>query len=716
MISSNGEGADDHGVELIGAGTSGNTVSGNIIGLDAGGTTAMPNSGDGVLIDVGADGNTIGGASSDQRNIISGHADSAGIRSHSNDNLIRGNYIGTDINGATEDAGNGLLGNGVGVWIVGAVGNTLQENVVSGNRGQGVYISGGDGHTLIGNRIGTDAQGEYAIDNDDDGVLIEDSHTNIVGGNEAAERNVISGNHAYGVHITGIDAADNRVIGNYIGLDADGESAISNFVAVFVEGAPGTIIGDEAVGEGNVIADAAFGVWVSGANATGTQVQGNYIGVDAAGSHSLQTGALAGVLVTDGATNTVVGGPAPGARNVISGNGFGVSISDVTTTGTIVGGNLIGLAADGASAIGNSSDGIRISESSGNTIGDANIENVIAYNGGAGVRIDSGTTNRVSRNSIYANALGIDLGIDGITPNDAGDGDAGPNNLQNFPVISSATVGVGGGQISGALAGAGAGTRIELFIASDCLPGSHGQGKVFLAAVTADAGAGGAFSTPAAISLGQLITATATDALGNTSEFAACLEVVQEPGVDGDGVPDLVESGAPNGGDGNNDGLQDNQQPNVASLPNADDGTYVTLVSAPGTQLSAVQAIDNPSPGNAPPLVTFPIEFVKFNINNVVGATTLTLIDHTGTVHGAYYKFGPLPPGGADQWYNFAYDGTTGARSPATSSRSTSSMVRAATATFLPTAASPTRAPPPSSSTRRRTRPRRRAPRRTRRR
>ena len=110
---------------------------------------------------------------------------------------------------------------------------------------------------------------------------------------------------------------------------------------------------------------------------------------------------------------------------------------------------------------------------------------------------------------------------------------------------------------------------------------------------------------------------------------------------DGDGVPDVVEDRAPNGGDGNDDGFLDSQQANVASLPNAVDGRYVTLESPGGTNLVNVQAVGNPSPGDAPPL-DFPHGFFSFTIEGLaLGGTavvTITLPDNV-PIDTQYWKY-----------------------------------------------------------------------------
>lgn len=133
---------------------------------------------------------------------------------------------------------------------------------------------------------------------------------------------------------------------------------------------------------------------------------------------------------------------------------------------------------------------------------------------------------------------------------------------------------------------------------------------------------------------------------------------------DSDGISDNVEDGAPNGGDGNDDGILDSEQENVASLPNAADGRYATLASPDGTQLVDVIAIGNPSPGDAPPDVAFPVGFFEFTVQVTEPgeSTEVTLILPPGQKLETYYKYGPTPGNPTDHWYEFLLDGATGAQ------------------------------------------------------
>ncbi|MFQ5502255.1 MAG: putative metal-binding motif-containing protein, partial [Phycisphaerae bacterium] len=131
-----------------------------------------------------------------------------------------------------------------------------------------------------------------------------------------------------------------------------------------------------------------------------------------------------------------------------------------------------------------------------------------------------------------------------------------------------------------------------------------------------------------------------------------------------DGVPAAIEDAAPNNGDGNADGIPDSQQENVASLPNIN-GDYLTVAVPAGMTLANVSSPANPSPATAPAGVTFPLGFLDFEIGNLPpdGTVDVQITAHLppGVTINNYWKFGPEPGNSAPHWYDFAFDGTTGA-------------------------------------------------------
>src|SRR5262249_15394121 len=248
-----------------------------------------------------------------------------------------------------------------------------------------------------------------------------------------------------------------------------------------------------------------------------------------------------GVAIFNQATNNTIGGTTAGSGNVISGNnGFGVGISTAGATGNVIEGNLIGTDATGTVGIGNSKQGVYIDTSAAsNTIGGtvAGAGNTIAYNSLQGVGLGSaaGSGNSIEGNAIYSNGgVGIDLALDGVTANDAGDGDSGTNNLQNFPLITNVTVGGGNTTVTGTLnSAANSNFRLEFFASPAIDSSGYGEGQVYLGFLNVATNAAGNLAAPFSyvkggytLPAGWVITATATRSnatyttFTDTSEFS----------------------------------------------------------------------------------------------------------------------------------------------------------------------------------------------------
>jgi hypothetical protein len=211
--------------------------------------------------------------------------------------------------------------------------------------------------------------------------------------------------------------------------------------------------------------------------------------------------------------------------------GEGVVIFGSGATGNKVEGNFIGTDASGTQDLGNSIRGVAIvTGASNNTIGGtvAGAANVISGNDDDGVGITGGTSNRILSNRISQNAgLGIDLGTSGVTNNDTGDPDTGANNLQNFPVIASATRSstTGFTTITGTLnSNPSQSFLIQCFLTDGAAASSHGEGSILLDTTSraTDAGGDTSFQCDTQVPVGgQTVTATATNtATGDTSEFS----------------------------------------------------------------------------------------------------------------------------------------------------------------------------------------------------
>ena len=151
--------------------------------------------------------------------------------------------------------------------------------------------------------------------------------------------------------------------------------------------------------------------------------------------------------------------------------------------------------------------------------------------------------------------------------------------------------------------------------------------------------------------------------LSDTDSVSIDIVAAGERDEDVDGVADDVEDGAPNGGDGNGDGVPDRQQAHVASLPNQATGEYVTLVAPAHTALVNVRAIPNPSSDDAPANIDFPIGFLEFAVHGLAPgeAAAVTLFLPPDVTPEFYYKFGATADEPAPHWYEFDFDGATGA-------------------------------------------------------
>ena len=221
----------------------------------------------------------------------------------------------------------------------------------------------------------------------------------------------------------------------------------------------------------------------------------------------------------------------------------------------MVQGNLIGTNAAGTAGVGNSKQGVWIDGSAANnTIGGtaAGAGNTIAYNGWDGVALGgtAGTGNAILGNDIYANGHpGIDLGDDGVTTNDVGDIDGGPNARMNYPVLTDVTWSSTDVTIDGTLNSAASTTyRIEFFANTTVDSTGYGEGETYLGFVdvTTNGSGDGTFSKnlTVAVPAGASYTATATDPAGNTSEFSLSYGMVAHYRLnEGGGITAVDSSG-----------------------------------------------------------------------------------------------------------------------------------------------------------------------------
>lgn len=443
-----------------------------------------------------------------------------GIKLSSAANVIQGNFIGTDPSGllARGNSGDGILVTSQGNLIGGTT--VAARNVISGNGQAGILLSGSGatGNTIAGNFIGTDMRGTNALANSTNGVQLNLAPANIIG-----PSNVISGNTQIGIFISGNGANSNTISGNFIGTDAGGHWRLANsYAGVTVSGGSGNQIGGRNSGDGNVISgNTQDGVFLTG-GASGTTVQGNLIGLAAAGTNALANG-YNGVSIANSSSNNI-GGSASGAGNVISGNTFnGVAIEQTNDAFNLVAGNYIGTDITGLRAVSNLLAGVLI-QGRTNTIGWKNkgsgTGNIISGNGQIGVWL-LGTNGSVKGNLVAGNFIGLDK----TGTNILGNGNAGVEiagaaaNQIGSPASAARNVISGNGYNGLILTGAGTtGNVIQgNYLGTDAsgtLARGNTQDGVELLSVTNNQ-IGGTNSDAVTLDAGNLISGNNTNALNS---------------------------------------------------------------------------------------------------------------------------------------------------------------------------------------------------------
>jgi len=455
------------GVLISGAGAENNVITSCLIGVTdvpSVGYYSAPND-DGILINLGASSNVIGGVESPEANVIAGNSGNGVEIDASASNTVEGNTIGeatrTLYNGHTLTTTNNPNA-AAGVFVHDtATGNTIggsastDANVISANGAAGVLFgdAASTGNTVEYNYIGTDSSGD-SIGNAHEGLLD-------FGNSETISDNVLSGNGYSGMSLPG---NSNTVTGNLVGLNPAGTAAVPNaHPGVYINGFYNVINGNTISGNSesgveidtssyNTVENNQIGTNPAGTVAipnqqagvlvTGTlnqisddlisgnvtsgvalegesnTVEGCLIGTDSTGSNAIPN-IREGVYV-DSSYNTV-GGTTPAARNVISGNtggnaSFGVSLDTASATNNTVEGNYIGTNSAGTAALGNV-DGVIVQEgASDNTIGSATAGggNVISGNN-YGIVIDAASSTTVLGNDIGTDSTGaLPLGNGGL--------------------------------------------------------------------------------------------------------------------------------------------------------------------------------------------------------------------------------------------------------------------------------------------------------------
>lgn len=424
-----------------------------------------------------------------------------------------------------------------GSVVRGLVVNRFAPNGSSG--GYGIEIaSGSDDHVVAGNYLGTDAAGTASAGTQRGGVSVRGSNVRI-GGDVAADRNVLAGNTDYGIVWNAGTALVVR--GNYVGVGADGTTRVANGNGIFCLNAATNGLWEDNVLAGNTSTQVTIGNFAS----SGHVVRKNRIGVRADGT----------AVVAGGSTGINVNG-APGATledNLIGGlSDAAIAIRNAGSNGITVRGNRIGVDATGTialpvvrgivvsfSASGSPMDVTigGIGSGDGNVVTNATAQGVVVLGGLSGNvgQITRPAGVRIRGNAIFANAgPAIDLEDDGPSANDpAPDDDLGANGLQNTPVLTAADHTGGVTTVAGTLDSAASTTFDVDFYASNAAdPSGFGEGATYLGTVaaTTDVAGHATFQVPLPpVAPGHVVTATATSPSGDTSEFSNAVAVTGDP-------------------------------------------------------------------------------------------------------------------------------------------------------------------------------------------
>lgn len=664
-IDNSGSGSDIRGLVINRALTAGvvivssnnNIVEYNFIGTDTTGTIDQGNAINAILLVGDCSNNKIGGTTAGARNLLSGNATGSSTGNVATileiggatgiaGTLIQGNYFGTDVLGTTQLPNTVIAEIGAAARItnniVGGVTPGSRNIISANNRQDGVLFQGAasgppdvTGNIFAGNLIGLDASGTVNFGNANTGIRIfrAGSQNNTVGGTVPAARNIISGNQSNNVSIQ--DGAANQIVeGNYIGTNLAGTAAISGAVyGVHLFNAAGNTIGGAVTGARNVISGSfSVGLYLEGPGTTGNVIFGNFIGTNASGSGVLANAYGIYCLFCSG---NIIGSPDPLSRNVLSGNQFyGIALS--SGGGNIVQGNFIGTSASGNTPLPNGPSGVLLADN-GSTFGGRlpGEGNSIKFNNGNGVAV-AGVLNSILGNSIAFNAgLGIDLSINGVTPNDNGDTDGGANGQQNFPVLTGITASAGTFTIAGTLNSiTGINYSLDFYSSAQCDPTGFGEGDNYLGSATAMTGGAGnvAFTAMFAGTLnpGDVVTATATDPQGNTSEFSQCLCYAPTPVASNNGpicsghALQLYASsitGATYSWLGPNGFTSNLQNPTVPNATTAANGDYTVTVTINGCTSAA--AVTNVTVNESPslPLTSLPDAMIGITYDHAIPAT-----------------------------------------------------------------------------------------------
>ena len=482
------------------------TIQGNLIGTNITGDAAIPN---GTGVSTSGDIIYLGGSTLESRNIISGN--NLGVNLSGDKSIVRNNYIGTSMTGnvALPNTTYGMICVCDSTLIGGTM--PIEANVISGNGTFGLSLSNPRGTRIIGNFVGTDYTGTISVPNNRVGIMSNGATATItIGGTTAAERNIISGNGEGGIRLN--SGSQHQILGNYIGTDVTGALPLGNTrEGIQANSVQQIIIGGLTAGARNLIsANTTAGIAINGADQN--YIYGNYIGTDVTGTIAMGNQGI-GIALNSSGKNHIGNATAAGA-NVIAGNGnMGISLNGPDSDSNLVKYNFIGTDPSGFINLANARTGVYVNGGGeDNQIGGtlAGEGNIIAYNMQGGVQVNASASirNQILGNSIY------DHPVNGIRHSSGG------NNNQPSPALTGYGGGAGTSTFFGTFNSApNTSYRLEFFSSP-----TNNQGKTFLGSVNITTDATGFYAIAetfpiTVIASEPVITATATDPDGNTSEF-----------------------------------------------------------------------------------------------------------------------------------------------------------------------------------------------------
>jgi parallel beta-helix repeat protein len=405
-------------------------------------------------------------------------------------NTVTLNLIGTN------PGGDQKAPNQIGIRVTaGADKNRIIDNLISGNTGYGIALESSK-NTVEDNRVGTDKAGKKAIKNQD-GIFVMGRE------NEIGPKNLVSGNSGSGIYIAKANAIKNHVFQNKVGTTKSGTAPLGNNNGVQILEASDNTVEDNCA-SGNYIQ----GIHIQGAFGTGgaptvgaNHILRNIVGPGCNRQPLNPKGNRGdGIHIDASTTNEVI-------DNTVTGNGAnGVTIEDADLN--VLERNRIGI-----------NDGYGVSIQHGNRGAFQNRigpENHIVTNKLSAVHVEANATkNKITQNYMGGNKTrGIELDPPG--PGPAGnDGLPAPNGI-------ASAVAAAGGHARDVTGQARPGCTVEFFVARPDATG-RGQGGVYLGSVVANAA--GNFTFTQNQLAGKTITATATDAAGNTSQFSANVKI-----------------------------------------------------------------------------------------------------------------------------------------------------------------------------------------------